>query len=136
MRGAMRLTTDAAGVSQAAEYDFYENIRRHVTAAPCGVEVFSRCRSHYFICRLSRRNQQLDALPNLHQHVTIVLQISASGKCPVARNDFCLLVSLRQKSVEGLNHAVASARSKAGSAREIFCCAQKILSLLVARWLR
>ena len=71
----MWLPVRIAAVHQTGEYHFHKDIRRYVTPAPFGVEVFSRRCSHYFIHCFSCPNQNLDALPNLHEHVTVILEI-------------------------------------------------------------
>jgi hypothetical protein len=102
----MQLSTGGAGASQAAEYHFCEDIRGHVTTTPFGVEIFGWRSGDHFIHGLSRRDQNLDALPNLHQYVAVLLQICACGYWPMAWDDLCLPVSLRQKSIERMDHAI------------------------------
>src|SRR5258708_29191342 len=96
----------AVSVRQAAEYHFYKNIRGYVSTTPFGVEVFSRCCGHCFVYCLSCCNQIHDALPNLHQHIAVVLQIGTSGYGAMARYDLCLVVSLRQNLIDGMNHTI------------------------------
>src|SRR6266851_4597576 len=67
------------GGAETAEYHSRKNIRGDVTTAPLGVEVFCRRSGHGFIDCLACGNQGLDTLSNLHQHVTVVLQVCASG---------------------------------------------------------
>ena len=83
----MRLPTRTA-LSQAAEYELGKDVRSHVATTVFGIEVFGRRGSHCFVHGLSCHSQRLDALPNLHQHVTIVFQICAGSYRPVARDDF------------------------------------------------
>src|SRR5438445_11092914 len=78
-RRVMLLPICVAVVSQTGEYHYYKNIRRYVTMAPLGVEVFSRRCGHCFIHCLSCSNQYLDALPNLHEHVPILFELSTSS---------------------------------------------------------
>src|SRR6266478_1427269 len=55
---------------------------------------------------LSCRNQNLDALPNLHQYVAVLLQICTRGYWPMAGHDLRLPVSLRQNAIERMDHAI------------------------------
>src|ERR1700730_4032410 len=71
-RGLMRLPICIA-VNQTGEYHSYKDIRGYVTPTPLGVAVFSGRCAHCFLHCLSCPDQNLNALPNLHQHVTVVL---------------------------------------------------------------
>ncbi len=73
--GTGELPLSVPAVRETGEYHPYKNIRRYITPAPLGVEVFSWCCGYCFVYRLSGSNQCLDALPDLHEHVTIVLEI-------------------------------------------------------------
>src|SRR5579859_5288945 len=95
-----------AGVSQTAEYHFGEDFRGHVTTTPLGIEILGRRRRDHFIHRFSCCDQVLDPLPNLHQHVTVTLQICTCGDRPMSWDDLGLRVRLRQNAVERTNHAI------------------------------
>ena|ERR1700686_3943970 len=101
----MKLST-RAGAGQTAEYHFCEDFRRHVTTTPLGVELFGGRTCHYFIHRLSCGDEILNALPNLHQHATVILQIGARGDWTMSWHDLRLGVSLRQNSVDRTDHAI------------------------------
>jgi hypothetical protein len=91
---------------QAAEYHFCEDFRGDVTTTPSGIEVFGwRSRDHFIHC-FSCCDEILNALLNLHQHVTVILQICARGYWTMARHDLRLRVSLRQNSVDRMDHAI------------------------------
>src|SRR5258708_33687702 len=79
---SLRLSVVAVSSScarQAAEHHFCKNIRGYITATPFGIEVLSRRSGHRFTHRLPFRDQNLDALPNLSQHVAVSLLFSPTG---------------------------------------------------------
>src|SRR5260370_27160926 len=101
----MQLSSRACA-SQAAEYHFCEDIRGHVTTAPFGIEIFSGRSPDHLIHCLSRCDEIFNPLPSLHQHVMVVLQICTRRYWTMSRHDLRLLVSLRQNSIERMDHAI------------------------------
>jgi len=85
---------------------FVEDIRGHVTTTPLASKSLVGAAATTSFHGLSRRDQNLDALPNLHQYVAVLLQICACGYWPMAWTTFVLPVSLRQKSIERMDHAI------------------------------
>src|ERR1700756_1686694 len=101
----MNLSTRAGG-GQAAKYHFCKDFRSTVTFTPLCIELFGGGSRYYFIHRLPCCDEILNALPNLHQHVTVILQICAPGDWTMSGHDLCLRVSLRQDSFDRTDHAI------------------------------
>ena len=85
--------------SHAAEYHFREGFGSHVTTGPSGIEILGGHGRDHFIHRFSCCDEILNPVPDLHQHVTVVLQIGARGQWTMSRNDFCLFIGLRQNLI-------------------------------------
>ena len=101
----MQLLTRARA-GQTAEYHSCEDFRGYVTTTPSGIEISGwRGRDHFIHC-FSCCDEILNALSNLYQHVMVILQICARGHRTMARHDFRLRVSLRQNSIDRMNHAI------------------------------
>src|SRR5258708_22427727 len=91
---------------QTAEHHFCEDFRGHVTTSPFGIEIFGWRGPDHLIHCLSCCDEILNSLPNLQQHVTIILQICARGHWPMSWDDLRLLANLRQNSIERMDHAI------------------------------